>query len=220
MYGADLLEDLLRQTEAVRELVPELVGLSVAALKDGVAFTLVASDQDVAVLDAIQYVVGGPCVDGPPAERVLHYDSEAPDDEGRWQTFARATAAKLVASTLTLPILDKSKVVVGTVNLYAAVSGAFRGLHGELAEIFAAWAPGAVTNADLSFDTRRTAEDALLSHRAVMRIEAAVGLLMSERGVDAEAARAVLDEAAKRAGVSIDHLAKTMLDAFGDPPER
>lgn len=69
-YDADLLAELQQRAEAVRELVPDLVGLSLASLDDGVGFTLVATDADVAVLDAIQYVGGGPCVDSLPGERV------------------------------------------------------------------------------------------------------------------------------------------------------
>src|SRR3954447_10203008 len=105
-YNGDLLGDLQRQAEAVRELVPDLVGLSVAAFRDDVTFTLVASDHEVAVLDALQYLAGGPCVDAAHAERVLEYDLAGPDDEGRWHAFAKAGAAKAVATTLTLPILD------------------------------------------------------------------------------------------------------------------
>lgn len=83
------------------------------------AFTLVATDADVAVLDAIQYAFGGPCVEAPRAEQVLQYDADSPVDERRWQSFAQTTGVKAVAATLTLPILLDGKVV-GAVNLYAA----------------------------------------------------------------------------------------------------
>lgn len=215
-YGADLLEELQQQVQAVRRLVPELVGVSVATLKDGIAVTLVATDRDVALLDAVQYIVGGPCVDGPPTEPVL-YEGDRPDDENQWQAFSNATAAKSVATTLTLPVLDESEVVIGTVNLYAAVRGAFGGQHDKIAEIFDAWAPGAVTNADLAFRTRQVARDSLEHHRANMRIETAIGVLMSARSVDADTARGLLEEAAQRAGVTTDQLAETMLDAFDTP---
>lgn len=218
-YDADLLGELQRRAEAVRELVPELVGLSLAALQDGIAFTLVATDSVVAVLDAVQYLMGGPCVDALPAERVVEFDSVLPDDEGQWQTFAQLTAAKAVATTLTLPILDSGRVVIGTINLYAGASGAFRGQHREIAAIFSAWAPGAVTNADLSFRTRRTAEHAPQRMRALMRVEAAVGLLMSSRAVDADTARDHLEQSARRAGVTTEQLAENMLKDFEKPED-
>ena len=189
LYDHDLLDVLRERAEMVRRLVPDLVGVSVAGLDDGVAFTLVATAAEVAVLDAIQYLVGGPCVDALPADRVLEYSSEASLDEELWARFGRATTAKGVASTLTLPILDGGKVV-GTVNLYAASGRAFEGLHADIARVFDAWAPGAVTNADLMFRTRQSAETA----PSKMRVEIAVGMLMEAESLDAGAARALLQE--------------------------
>jgi GAF domain-containing protein len=212
-YDVDLLDELQRKAEAVRGLVPDLVGLTVASLEDGAAFTLVASDADVATLDAVQYVAGGPCVEAPRAEQVLEYDSGQPDDEERWRTFAKATAAKAVATTLTLPILHEGRVV-GSVNLYAASDGAFDGLHREIAAILAAWAPGAIVNADLSFRTRETAEHASQAVRTTMRVEMAMGVLMEAQSVDADTARALLEEAAQRAGVPVQELAGVLLEAF------
>jgi hypothetical protein len=211
-HDRDLLEGLQSQAEAVRELVPDLVGLSLAAFEEGVAFTLVASAADVAVLDAVQYVVGGPCVESPHAEQVREYDADVPEDELRWQTFARATAARAVATTLTLPVLRDGSVI-GTVNLYAASARAFHGLHREIAAIFDAWAPGAITNADLSFQTRRTAEQAPVRARAVMRVNLAVGMLMEAHSVDADTARELLEEAARRAGVDLERLAESLVES-------
>lgn len=211
-YDGDLLQALQGQAEAVRDLVPDLVGLSVAAFDEGVAFTLVASGADVAVLDAIQYLMGGPCVESPRAEQVLEYDADVAEDELRWQTFARATAAKAVATTLTLPVLRDGRVV-GTVNLYAASARAFHGLHREIAAIFDAWAPGAITNADLSFQTRRTAEQAPVRARAAMAVNVAVGMLMEAHSVDATTARKLLEDAARRAGVDTEELAESLIEA-------
>jgi GAF domain-containing protein len=212
-YDIGLLEEIRRRAEAVRDLVPDLVGLSLAAVEDGVAFTLVATDADVAVLDAIQYAFGGPCVDAPRAEQVLEGELEDPDDEERWHTFARASSAKAVASTLTLPMLDGEKVV-GSVNLYAASGGAFGGLHEEIADIFDAWAPGAITNADLSFRTRNTAERAGEILHATMQVEMAVGVLMAAESVDADTARHLLEQAAQRAGATLDEVADAVLEVF------
>src|SRR3712207_9430902 len=98
-YDVNLLDELQRRAEAVRELVPDLVGLTVGSLDDHVAFTLVATEAEVAVLDAIQYVVGGPCVEATKSQQVLGYAAEESVDEQRWHEFARATAAKAVAAT-------------------------------------------------------------------------------------------------------------------------
>ena len=80
-------------------------------------------------------------------------------DEDTWHLLAMASAARCIVSTLTLPIVKDGRIA-GAVNLYGASRQAFTGHHEALAEIFGAWAPGAVTNADLSFSTRRDAEEA------------------------------------------------------------
>ena len=175
--GPDLLDELQWSAELVREIVPACVGITLASTKDGVSFTLVSSDDDVAVLDAIQYTVGGPCVEAVKAEQVLAYNQDDFLGEASWQLFARATAAASIASTLTLPIVVEEKVA-GSINLYAATLDAFDGHHEQIAEIFGAWAPGAVTNADLAFSTRTVAEQAPLVLREQVRIQFALGVLM------------------------------------------
>jgi GAF domain-containing protein len=212
----DLLEELLEKGHRVRELVPDCVGLSLASMSHRVTFTLVASDAEIAVLDAVQYLAGGPCVEAAGRPRVLEFDHE--DDvrgrfpsESRWQTFAEATAAHGVQSTLTLPIMN-GEAVVGTVNLYARSRRAFSGLHEEIAEIFGAWAPGAVTNADLGFTTRQRAEEAPAQLRSAARISTAAGILSATRDVDEDAARAMLRDAARRAGVDEEQLAEVIIE--------
>lgn len=121
--GLDLLEELKRSSGRVREIVPECIGITMSSTEDGVSFTLVSSDEEVAVLDAIQYTVGGPCVESVRAERVLAYTQEDFLGEAGWQLFAQATAAASIASTLTLPIVSEA-MVVGSINLYATTPDA------------------------------------------------------------------------------------------------
>ena len=58
--GRDLFGALMDQSREVMSIVPSCVGLSVSMLQHGVTFTLVAAPTEVAVLDGIQYAVGGP----------------------------------------------------------------------------------------------------------------------------------------------------------------
>lgn len=210
-YDGDLLEELKAKAAAVLEIVPDCVGLSLAVIADGFTLTLVASGEEVAVLDAIQYLAGGPCVDGAKGDRVLESsaDSDVTDELG-WQLFARASAASSVLSTLTLPVLVDDRVA-GSVNLYAASANAFTGHHEEIARIFDAWAPGAVTNADLSFTTRRTAEEAPRQLHAAYRAEVAASIVAVREGLDMDEARVRLREAARRAGVDVAQLAETLI---------
>jgi hypothetical protein len=129
----DLLAQLTRLADQGKEIVPDLVGVSIAPLDHGLTYTLVATAAEIAVLDAIQYAVGGPCVEAAHTERVVQFDQDA-FDEDRWRLFAESTAARAVRSTLTLLLSDDGLEVAGTVNLYAASPRAFDGLHEQLAE--------------------------------------------------------------------------------------
>jgi GAF domain-containing protein len=206
-----LLADLTRLANQAREIIPDLVGVSIAPLDHGLTFTLVATAADVAVLDAVQYLAGGPCVEGAHTDQAMEFEVNALDEE-RWRMFAEATAARAVSSTLTLPVLREGRVE-GTVNLYAASGRAFVGHHEQLAEVFGAWAPGAVANADLSFTTRREAERAPQKLRNQNLVDLATGIVAAKLGVDVETAVARLRDAASRAGVSLLQLARDIVNA-------
>jgi GAF domain-containing protein len=211
--GGALLTDLTRLAGLAKKIVPDLLGVSIARLDEGITFTLVATAKDVAVLDAVQYIAGGPCVDAAHTVRVREFDHGAVDEE-RWQLFAEATAARAVRSTLTLPV-QREEQVVGTVNMYAASRRAFVGHHAQLAELFGAWASGAVSNADLSFRTRAEAEAAPRRLREQRVIDLATGILAAALGLEVEAAKIRLRDAAVRAGVTPLQLASEIVRARG-----
>lgn len=206
----DLLVELRRRSGRVQEIVPTCVGMSVASHRAGVTFTFVATSAEVAALDGVQYLAGGPCVAAVEAERVLEYGDRALFDEAGWHLFARATAVVDVASTLTLPVVAAGRVS-GSVNLYATTPYAFSGHHEAIARIFDAWAPGAVANADLSFSTRRLAEQAPDQLRAEYAVAVAVAILVEQQRLTADRAREVLRDAAARAGVTESQLADTVI---------
>ena len=198
--------------------VPDCVGLSLATTVHGVTLTLVASDLDIAILDALQYLDAGPCVDAAASAQVVTFAHDDPEStsvgEERWQLFAEATSAVGVRSTLTLPILAEGDVA-GSVNLYAAAPRAFDGLHEQVAEIFSAWAPGAIRNADLSFTTRELARSAPQILRNAAKIDVAVGVILTALELDEREARRRLRDAAVRGGVEEVKLAEAILDLLG-----
>jgi GAF domain-containing protein len=200
-----LLADLIGSASRGQAAVPDLVGVSIAGFDHGLTFTLVATAEEVAVLDAFQYLAGGPCVEAAHTNQVMEFEPDLFEEE-RWRFFAEATAARAVRSTLTLPVLSDGRVA-GTVNLYGGSRRAFVGHHEQLAAIFGAWAAGAVANADLSFATRREAQRAPRKVRDQNRIDAASGIVAAQLGVDVETALTHLRDAATRAGVSLLQLA-------------
>lgn len=213
--GRDLTAELTRHAELVEDVVPSLVGISLALVRDGLIFTLSATREHLALLDAVQYAVGGPCVDAAPQDStVLGGDSDAGLlDEQRWVEFARTGAAHGVLSTLSLPIHVGGQVVGGA-NLYGATPDAFTGKEPRLAAILGAWAPGAVHNADLSFSTRAEARRASQVLEELTVLDQATGVVVEAHGVDVEAARQIIADAAHRAGQDELEVARALIRPF------
>ncbi|MFC4786498.1 hypothetical protein ACT8ZV_18635 [Nocardioides sp. MAHUQ-72] len=199
----DVLSRLCSMGSRVREIVPDCLGVSLATRQHGVTFLLLASRTEIAVLDAFQQQPGSPAPEVVP-------DTADPLDEHTWWLGGRATAASGVATTLTLPIVDAG-TVTGSVNLYGGSVHAFDGHHEQLAEVFSAWAPGAVSNADLSFAALGQAREAPSRLRAEARLAAAVGLLAGYLDITVEHARRLLSRAARRAGIDEVQLAEALL---------
>lgn len=209
----DWLDALLVLAERARVLVPDLVGVSVEWLEAGLTFTVVASHDEIAVLDAVQYLAGASCADGARSLEVERQHEDDVLDEERWRLFAQASAAHTIRSTLTLPVLGEGGSVCARVDLYAASGRAFGDVREELADLFGAWAAGAISNADLPFATLQDARRAPGQVHDAISVETAVGILVTEQGVDEESARRSLEVAAIQAGTSVVLLAREIVAA-------
>ena len=185
--------------------------MSVSILHQDVTLTLVADRLGAALLDAVQYLDGGPC------EQALDEEERKvtrglPTDETPWQLFAAAEALTGVASTLSLPLMEGPEVV-GGVNLYGSTKDAFDGVHNSLAAALGAWAGGAVTNADLDFTSRIRAAAAPQRLRDRTDVDIAAGVVARIQGISVEEARTRMHRAAVRAGVSDVEFAQFIQDA-------
>ena len=69
---------------------------------------------------------------------------------------ARERAFGAIASTVCLPVVEHGRAVLN-IDLYASTAHAFRDRIDGLVEALGAWQAGAVTNADLGFETLRRA---------------------------------------------------------------
>jgi GAF domain-containing protein len=202
--GDSKIAAVLAQTERkVREIVPECVGLSLAMLRYGLTFTLVASSEAMAGLDAVQYLDGGPCVDAAHRPDTVEVTDDAALDESTWQMYAQASAAVGVRSSLTLPVLGSGGVVIGTVNLYASTADAFEGHVERLAEALSSSATRAVANADLSFSTRLAAAQAPAQLADQKEVDIALGIIAGAHSVSIATATERLHTAASRAGITL-----------------
>lgn len=205
-------ENLADLGQRAREIVPELVGLSLILVREDVTFTLVAPNSAFAAIDAAQYLDGGPCVaavEKPTA--TIQTDVSDLLDEGRWSLFARTSAAAGVASTLSLSILDGAERLVGGINMYASTAGAFTGRHVALADALGATAEGAISNADLAFTSRVRAIETPALLRARQEIETAVGILAAHFDQSVAQAQERLYDAAARAGISEALVARVLI---------
>ncbi|HEV2797103.1 MAG TPA: hypothetical protein VGV65_05745 [Nocardioides sp.] len=187
--AVDDVEALLRVIEgwAVRT-VPECVALSVTLLDDDLTFTLV--DTDAAADPA-------PASEDPAA-------SDEPGfalDEQEWADMARERAFAGIASTVCLPVVEAGRAVLN-IDLYASTAHAFHDRIDGLVAALGAWQAGAVTNADLGFETLRRARHAPEQLREQRLVDVAVGLVAARAGMSTDDASGLLALAAERAGIT------------------
>jgi GAF domain-containing protein len=212
----DVLGYLQDTADKVQAVVPDCIGISLAWVDHGLTFTLVASDAEIAVLDAVQYLAGGPCVAGVELEHGLALDDADLLDEERWRLFADASAARGVMSTLTLPLVHQGEVL-GSANLYGGSAHAFDGHHEVLARLLGGRVSDIVRNADLSFSTRRLAERAPQTLQSQNAVDQATGIIIASLRVGADAAAERLKDAAQRAGISVEQFARALVNLRRNP---
>ena len=197
----DDVEGLLRVIEgwAVRA-VPECVALSVTLLDEDLTFTLVDPE------------AGG---EGrtPPRDQERPRSADVADhalDEGGWADMARERAFDGIESTVCLPVVEQGRAVLN-IDLYASTAHAFHDRIDGLVAALGAWQAGAVTNADLGFETLRRAEAAPERLREQRLVDVAVGLVAARMGVTTEAALVLLRSAAESAEVTESQAARVAL---------
>ena len=207
-----LLDGLGRTIERVSEVVPECTGLSVARADHDAMFTIAVSDETTAVVDAVQYLDGGPGVDSVKRQRWGETRVAEADTRERWPLFAQACAGANLQSTLTVPVTESGLLVIGSVQLYAGVDLAFEGRDEDLAQVVGESAHDIVTGSETSLATRRMAEPAPRSLRGEGAVNRAIGSLAVHLGIDVAAAYTRLADAALRAGIAPDRLALALMD--------
>jgi GAF domain-containing protein len=204
----DLVANLRQAAERVVKAVPECVALSISHFDEDVTFTLVATPVESRLLDAAQYIDGGPC-------EVAALSGEEVDigdvlDEDRWQLFALASAIRGVRSSLSLP-LRRDRKVYGSINFYASTEYSFIGRERDLAVMFGAQVQEAVANADLSMSSIQRARHAVQRLDERDTLNTAAGILAARKGMSTDDAFQNLLNAADRAGISPLALAELLL---------
>jgi len=189
-------------------LVPSLVGASVTVHVNGAPFTMTATSQEMTVLDATQYLDGGPCVDALQGDDVAVEDLL---DEDTWQLYRPTALTDGIRSSLSTTLRGVDDEVIGALNLYASDSDAFKGNEEMLSEVFGTKMSDLVTNADLSFMTRDWSKELPQRVDALEVTEQAAALLAERMGWEVGEARRRLADSAGRAGAPVDRVAQAVL---------
>lgn len=204
----DLVDNLKQAASEVVRAVPECVALSISHFDHDLTFTLVSTADDLRIVDATQYLDGGPCEAAATDGDDIYLGDIL--DEDRWQLFALAGAAHGVRSSLSLP-LRRGEKIYGSVNFYASTEYAFMGRERDLATMFGAAVQEAVANGDLSMSSLGRARKAEKALEDRDKLNTAVGVLAARQGVSPSEAYVSLIDAANRAGVSPTALAELVL---------
>ena len=194
--SVDDVEGLLRVIEGwALRAVPECVALSVTLLDDDLTFTLVDAATNARRAHDAAHAAGGGT--GPGVET----DDGHALDESEWADMARERAFEGIASTVCLPVVEDGRAVLN-IDLYASTAHAFTDRIDGLVEALGAWQAGAVTNADLGFDTLRQAEAAPERLREQRMVDVAVGVLAAIVGATTDEALSLIRDAAAQAGIT------------------
>ncbi len=208
----DLMEHFVSLSVEIGNLVPDCVGMSISLREEGVTLTLVATDAEVALFDAVQYADGGPCVDALDAEVVIA-NRRRLSIEAEWDLFTKVTHAQGVRSTLSMPVPSPPGPSLG-LNLYASTTTAFDDHHAAIAELVGAEIGELARNADLRFSSRDRADLAPEILKLSTDLAAVAGRLSRDRGITDEEAHERLQQAAVRAGVPLSSLVASLLDVM------
>jgi GAF domain-containing protein len=212
---SDRLESwLYSRAQQVAALIPDCVGVSIALFgEEAVTFTFVITAESLRLIDAAQFLDGGPCQESARSDVTLATDVLS---EQRWHLFALAEAATGVQSSLSLP-LRADGAPSGSVNFYGSRPDTFTDRARELATLFGAAADDAVSNADLPMTGLQRARTSAQQVRADARLDIAIGILAERQGLPIEEARERLHDAAARAGIEVGALARLLLVGEGHP---
>lgn len=194
---------------AVR-MLPRCDAASVALLLEGRSATVAVTDHVALEADIVQYrSQEGPCLDsvadGGQVVRVDLLTNSSP-----YQRFAPGALHVGVNSVLSVPLYEDDRII-GSLNLYSGVSGAFDATSEQEAEPFAAAAAEAIIEAPILPVALGLVEDIVLAMEHDSLVGQAVGLIMQQRACTADAALEALAELARSRGITQRQAAEVVI---------
>ncbi len=177
--------------------IPGAESTSITLLRGEEAFTAAHSGDMALAADELQYERGyGPCMDAGRGNVVLRVDDMT--IETRWPDYTPKVLEVGVRSSLSVPLPYQGSSI-GALNNYSSQVGAFASPEAlqagtEVAEAVAV----AVANADAHAQVVDQAHNMRLAMESRAVIEQAKGVLMAQRGIDAQQAFDMLRDASQR----------------------
>jgi GAF domain-containing protein len=190
----DVLTDIVH---IARDGIPGADSTSITLVRDDKAFTAAHAGEMSLAADELQYARGyGPCLDAAQGNVVLRVDDMA--TETRWPDYSRHVLDVGVRSSISLPLPYQGSTI-GALNNYSGQVGAFRSEEAMAAAVEVAESVAvAVANADGYAQVLDEAHNMRRAMESRAVIEQAKGVLMAQRGIDAQQAFDMLREASQR----------------------
>ena len=192
------LDEVLGEvTDIAARSIPGAESTSITLVRGDRAFTAAHTGEMALVADELQYERGyGPCMDAGRAGVVLRIDDMG--TEQRWPDYVRRVLEVGVRSSLSIPLPYQGSTI-GALNNYSTQPQAFASAESEAAATAVAEAVAvAVLNADAHDRLAEHARNLRLAMDSRAVIEQAKGVLMAQRGLDAEQAFEILRDASQR----------------------
>ena len=192
------LEDVLGEvTDIAARGIPGAESTSITLVRGEKAFTAAHTGEMALVADELQYERGyGPCMDAGRAGVVIRIDDMR--TEQRYPDYTPRVVEVGVRSSLSVPLPYQGSTI-GALNIYSTRPLAFSSAEsGEAATAVAEAVAVAVANADAHDRLAGDARNMRVAMESRAVVEQAKGVLMAQRGVDAEQAFDILREASQR----------------------
>jgi GAF domain-containing protein len=207
LVDRSLTEVLADVTRIAAQGIPGAEASSITLIRDDKPFTVAHHGAISLAADELQYEHGyGPCIDAGRGGVLLRVDDML--TETRWPDYvAHVLRTTEVRSSLSIA-LPYQGASIGALNNYSTKPEAFAGEESlragrEVAEVVAI----AVANADAHAQLGEQARNMRVAMESRAVIEQAKGVLMAQRGVDADVAFEMLRDASQRSNRKLREIA-------------
>jgi GAF domain-containing protein len=216
LTGRTLSEVLDEIVTIAAKGIPGAESTSITMLRGEDAFTAAYFGDMALAADELQYDRGyGPCMDAGRGNVVLRVDDMA--EETRWPDYSKKVLEVGVRSSLSVPLPYQGSSI-GALNNYSSQVAAFATPEALQAGIEVAEAVAvAVANADAHAKVVDQAHNMRLAMESRAVIEQAKGVLMAQRGVDAQQAFDMLRDASQRYNRKLREIAAGIVESTQRP---